>query len=224
MSAASRPKWPHRWRPDARRLLGVGPVCFDTMILTSLVRANKAQMLVDSMKARARMPTRVAGELRGHSHSNGEISKVVPPPPDGGSPGSASFGETVRLTRDEAQRAADLQRAWHGREAIDAKPDTDRGEAECIAVCERRGWPLISQDHRAVSAGSRRGVAVFGLPELLMLFAAEGRCLPSSAWKIYADIADSNERLVAQGWVCDDEAERMFHQCCDILCAANAAA
>lgn len=194
------------------------------MILTSLVRANKTQMLVASMKARARMPGRVAGELRGHSHSNPEITKVLPPPADGRSLGATSFGETVALTREEAQRAADLQRAWHGQTVIDARPDTDRGEAECLAVCERRGWPLMSQDHRAVSAGSRRGVGVFGLPELLMLFAAEGRCLPTSAWTIYAAIAESNERLVAQGWICDDKTERIFHECCAILVAAHTAA
>ncbi len=72
------------------------------MILTSLVRANKTQTLVASMKARARMPGRVAGELRGHSHSNPEITKVVPPPPDGRSLGATSFGESVALTRADS--------------------------------------------------------------------------------------------------------------------------
>lgn len=216
MTSKRRPRWPHKWRPDARLLIGSHPIAFDTMVLTALVRANKTQMLTESMALRAKVAWRVGGELRGHARGDVAISAVIPPAPGTPRPVRA-FGEMIRLTRSEVQLASDFQRAWHGQGAIDADPYKDRGEAESLAICITRGWPLMSQDHRAVSVGSKRGVNVYGLPELLMLFAAEGRCLPANAWTIYKAIAGANPWLTAQGWECRHEIKALFGECCDLM-------
>ncbi len=193
------------------------------MILTALVRANRTQLLLESMARRARIVPRVAGELRGHSRGNSAIAAVIPPPP--GAPRSkASFGELVTLTREEALKAADFQRAWNGQAVIDADPHRDRGEAEALAVCIARRWPLLSQDHHAVGPSQKRRQFVLGIPELLMVLAAEGRCLAESAWRIYFNIASTNEKLVAQGWPCDDDSARTFAECCDVMSGKTEAA
>lgn len=223
MSGESRPRWPHHKRPDARQLLADGPVCFDTMILTGLVQANRTQLLFESMATRARIVPRVAGELRGHARGNAAIAAVIPPP--AGTPRArTSFGEMVTLTREEAQKASDFQRAWNGQAVIAADARTDRGEAECVAVCMERKWPLISQDHHAVGPPERRRQFVFGLPELLMLFAAENRCLSTSAWAIYQAIVDATVELTCQYWPCDDESKRTFADCCEVMAGSSRAA
>lgn len=213
MSAGGSSRWPHRKRPDARALLGDTPVCFDTMILTALVEANRSQLLIELMAERARIVPRVAGELRGHCRRMPNLAAVMPPPAGALRP-KRSFGESVQLSHAEAQRAADLQRAWNSKAVIDANPRCDRGEAECVAVCEERKWLLASQDHHAVGPPERRRQFVFGLPELLMLFAAEDRCLSTNAWNIYRTIAEGNIKLVAQHWPCNEESETLFAACC----------
>jgi hypothetical protein len=50
-----------------------------------------------------------------------------------------------------------------------------------------------------------------------MLFAAEGRCLATSAWRIYERIADEQTALVAQGWEIDAGTEELFSTCCALL-------
>lgn len=223
MSGTTKARWPHAKRPDARQLLTGGPVLFDTMILTALVTANRAQMLVESMAGRARIVPRVGGELRGRSRGNPAVAALIPPQP-GQLRTKASFGEMVTLTRAEAIRAADLQRAWNGKAVIDADEKKDRGEAECVAVAIERKWLVVSQDHHAVGPPWNRRQFVFGLPELLMLFAAEGRCLGASAWAIYDSIASANVALVAQDWPCDSTSETTFAKCCEVMSGAARAA
>lgn len=208
--ASPRPRWPHPSRPDARLLLGSGPICFDTMILTSLVRANRTQLLCESMGARARMPERVFGELRGHARETPEITQVVPP----------AFGQSLKLDRAATQRASVQQRAWNSDAEIQANPHKDRGEAECLELCKEHGWPLMTQDHKAVRTGSRRGVAVFGMPELLMVMVAEGRLLAVSAWKIY-EVVRAGGLPKADGWPLTDEGRDRFMRCCEEMCAAR---
>jgi len=209
---AASAKWPHRRREDARHLLQGHPVVFDTMILTAIVGANRTQMLVQSMSGRARIPDAVAGELRGHSRGEPALTSVMPPP-------NGSFGQLVK-DRQIAQTAHTLQRAWRGAKAISANPKIDRGEAECLAACKvNRNWALFSQDHRAVLEAPKWGIYLYGLPELLMFFAAEGRCLPASAWKIYAGIAGAEVALVCQHWPVDSSSEATFTQCFAVLTA-----
>jgi len=202
--ASPRPKWPHPSRPDARLLLGPGLICFDTMMLTSLVRANKTQLLFESMRTRARMPERVCGELRGHARETPEITRVLPP----------AFGQSVKLDRAAALRASVQQRAWNSDAEIQANPHKDRGEAECLELCKEHGWPLMTQDHKAVRTGPRRGVVVFGMPELLMVMVAEERLLAVSAWKIY-EVVRAGGLPKADGWPLTDEGRDRFLRCCE---------
>ena len=208
MSSAAKPvPWPRLGRPDARVLLGDDPVCFDTMVLTALVRANRTQILVESMRSRARMPRRVCGELRGHAEDNPEILKVTE---------SAGFGQCLSLDRDAAQRASDQQRAWHSAAAIEANAKLDRGEAECLELCQANGWPLLSHDKRARTTGHDRGIVVLGVPDLLMLLVAEGRLLDENAWLVYGRVLATGLRP-AKGWPLSADARESFLRCCDVM-------
>lgn len=163
------------------------------------------------MQTRARIPERVAGEMRGHARGDPEIEKLLPPP-------NNSFGQLVKVDRQIAQIAYDLQRTWHGAAAIADDPQKDRGEAECLATCiVNRAWALFSQDHLAVEYAPKYSLYLYGLPELLMLFAAEGRLLPPSAWKVYADIANGNPGLVCQRWPVEADTEALFADCYEVL-------
>jgi hypothetical protein len=180
------------------------------MILTALARSRKTQMTVESMSARARITDAVKRELDGHGHDDPEIWKFLPPP-------RGTFGE-LTSSREIAQAASDIQRAWHGAKAVEQDPKKDRGEAECIAACKiNRSWALFSQDHKAVEEAPKWGLYLYGLPELLMLLAAEGRCQPASAWRIYTEIAGAIPALVCQRWPINDESERLFSACYAVL-------
>jgi hypothetical protein len=208
--------WPNGDRPDARRLIGADPVAIDTMIVTGLVAANKTDMLLGSMSSRARIVPAVAKELRGHSR---KIPNLYPLIPQAGSASRRSLGQLVDLTREEAQQASAYQRAWNSLAVIEERPWKDRGEAEALAVAEARGWSVLSHDHDAVGPKGWRRAYVLGIPELLMLFAAEGRCLGPSAWRIYSNMIAAAPELTCQGWNDDPASERLFVECCDLMAA-----
>jgi hypothetical protein len=209
--------WPHDDRPDARRLTSADPVVIDTMIITGLVAANKTDMLLASMAARARIVPAVAKELRWHARRIPELQPLIPQP---GAGSSRTLGQQIDLTREEALQAFAYQRAWNSLAVIDARPGKDRGEAEALAVADARGWSMLSHDHDAVGPKGWRSPHVLGIPELLMLFAAEGRCLGTSAWRIYCALIAETPELTCQGWSDDIECERIFSECCGLMVAA----
>ncbi len=179
------------------------------MILTGLARANRAQLVTTSMSQRARITLRVKGELTGHSRGDARIAALLPPP-------LGNFGQLVN-GREIAEMASDIQRSWHGKKVVEQEPQIDRGEAECLAACKLNGWPLFSQDRRAVGRARLLGIPLYGLPELLMLFAGEGQMLAVSAWKIYADIATATPALTCRGWPVDEGSEALFAECSAVL-------
>lgn len=201
--------WPFANLPDARALLA-GDVCFDAMALSWLARARKWEMVQRAFGTRAKIPDRVRGELAGWSRSYPEISNLMPP----------TFGQSIKLDRAGAQRASDRQRAWLGKETILADPKRDRGEAECLELCQQRGWPLVSHDARARRDGERQGTPVLTLVEVLMVLVSRGEMLAASAWRAYVGLVGPDKRtdmLECRDWPITPEAEAAFDGCCSAL-------
>jgi len=185
----------------------------DTMIVTGLVAANKTDMLLLSMADRARIVPAVAKELRWHGRRIPGILPLVPP----GADSRRTLGQVVGLSREEALQASAYQRAWNSLAVIEERPGKDRGEAEALAVAEARDWPMLSHDHDAIGPKGWRSPLVLGIPELLMLFATEGHCLASSAWRIYCEMVAATPGLTCQGWNDDGSSERLFAECCGVM-------
>lgn len=211
--ASTAPDWPFPKLPDARVLLS-GEVCFDTMILSWLARARKWEMVQRAFGDRARMPDRVRGELVGWSRSHDEIANLMPP----------KFGQSISLDRAGAQRASDRQRAWLGKETIQADPRRDRGEAECLELCQQHHWPLVSHDGRARGDGRRQGTPVLTIVDVLMVLVARGEMLAASAWKTYVGLVgdDKEDQMLECGdWPCSEESEETFMACCEAMLLAS---
>ena len=203
------------WPAHPRRLL-TGAVIFDTMVPTSLAQANKTQMLRAAFGARAHIPDRVRGEIMGHAEGDARIRALFDP---------NWFAELHRLDRTGAQRAYDRQVGWRGPGAITADPSKDRGEAECHELAfQHPGWVVVSHDSNALHHGKVTNVPVFGLPDVLIVIAANGECMPESAWKIYEMMVAANPRCACRFWAADDDAHRDFVELCEELQAIVKAA
>ena len=147
------------------------------MVPCYLARANRVQMLREAFAGRAHMPNRVRGEIAGLSNGYGALQGLLAPVP---------FGEVHRLTREQAQRATDRQVAWHGRTVIENDPNKDRGEAEALSLCDDHvDWVIVSHDSNAISNARIKHFPILAAPDVLLVFAAQERCLATSAWKIY---------------------------------------
>jgi len=130
------------------------------------------------------------------------------------------FGQSIKLDRAGAQRAYDRQRAWWGKETIQADPKRDRGEAECLELCQQHGWPLVSHDARARQAGQRQGTPVLTIVDVLMVLVARGEMLATSVWNTYVGlVGDDKEEnmLVCRDWQITSETEATLHACCEAM-------
>jgi hypothetical protein len=128
-----------------------------------------------------------------------------------------TFGQSTKLEREGAQRASDRQRAWWGKETIMADPKRDRGEAECLELCQQHGWPLVSHDARARKAGRKQDTPVLTIVDVLMVLVARGEMLATSAWKTYVDLVGDDKvdnMLVCGDWPITAETEATFLACC----------
>ncbi|MGO9178017.1 MAG: hypothetical protein ACLQBX_17030 [Candidatus Limnocylindrales bacterium] len=188
------------WPAHPRRLL-IAHAVFDTMVPCWLARENRVQMLRQAFAGRAHIPGRVRGELRGLARGSAGVSDLLDPTP---------FAKEHTLDRSGAIRAATLQAAWHGASVIQAEPNRDRGEAEALELCAQNpGWVLVSQDSNAIHHAKITNVPVFAAPDVLIVFAAQGLCLPQGAWRVY-------QMMVARGmypsrfWPDDPTSEARF--------------
>jgi predicted nucleic acid-binding protein len=185
--------------PDPHPLLS-GTVCFDTMVPMYMAISNRSQLLREVFEGRAVIPGAVERELRGLNRSHPEIGQVLVP----------CFARVITLDRAQAMRASDRQRSWKGAEVINARPNQDRGEAECVELCVANDWPLVSQDSDAIRAGrtAKKRVPVFAAPDVLLVMAAHGRLLAVNAWKIYQSMLEAGLEK-ARYWQ-DEDAEARF--------------
>ncbi|MFV2063920.1 MAG: hypothetical protein ACC726_10475 [Chloroflexota bacterium] len=174
---------------------------FDTMVPHYLALVNRVQMLRESFSGRAHIPDRVRGEITGLSHSDSRVEVLLAPLP---------FAQVHRLDRDGAKRAWTRQVSWYGRSVIEDDPSRDRGEAEAHELCSQDpGWVLVSQDANAIHHGRIMDVPVFAAPDVLLAFAAEGQCMPASAWSIYREMLAAG-MYASRYWPDDSDTEARF--------------
>jgi hypothetical protein len=142
----------------------------------------------------------VRGELSGLANGIVGIQPLLVP---------SCFAAVERLNREQAQRALDRQRSWHGKDVIDADPTKDRGEAEALELCWRRAERcLVSQDANAMLGGRNQRTPIFAIPDVLLDFAAQKRLRAESAWQIYLDVVGDEPRREARFWRVLDETQR----------------
>lgn len=200
--AAGAKQWDPRreWPPHPRRLVAALGVVFDAMIVAHLARVNRQQLLVESFTGRAVIPGRVQGELSGLAYGIAGIGPLLVP---------TCFATVERMNREQAQRAVDRQRSWHGKAVIEADPTKDRGEAEALELCWRREERcLVSQDANAMLGARNQGTPVFAIPDVLLDFAAQRRLRAENAWQIYLEIVGDEPWNEAWFWRVIDETDR----------------
>lgn len=197
------------WPAHPRRLLTAHAV-FDTMVPVALARANRHQMLREVFAGRAHIPDRVRGEIMGLAEDDSRIRTLYHPD---------WFAEIHHLDAAGRQRAHDRQVAWKGASVIAADPSTDRGEAECHELASQNaGWVVVSQDSNAVHHGKIKRRPVFAIPDVLLVFVANGYCLAENAWKIYEAIVTADSRAASRFWIVADDSRDVFlHTAEDLL-------
>jgi len=154
-----------------------GPVVLDTMVPLYFVIHGIADKFKGLFKDRSHMPPAVFRELDGHLRAQGAARSLLQPP---------RFFRIQPISDDAmAERILDRQRRWRGKEAAEADPLPDRGEAECLEVCLEMGLPLLSHDHNAIRDGSRDGVIVGTTIDVLAVMVIRGVFNSEQAWQVY---------------------------------------
>jgi predicted nucleic acid-binding protein len=128
-------------------------VVSDTNILSSLAAADAVEALQRLFaRSTVSIPPAVRDELqaaidRGRTYLASVIDAIA-----------ADDIPVLMLTDDERTLAATLPRRLNA------------GECEAIALCQRRQFPLLSNDRRAVRYCQTNGIDVVDLPTILRLF------------------------------------------------------
>ena len=160
-----------------------GPVCLDTMVPLYFEIHGIADKFKGLFKGRSYLPPAVFRELDGHLRGRGFAGALLQNP---------RFFRILPITDDAmAERVLDRQRRWRGKEAAEADPLPDRGEAECLEVCLDKGLSLLSHDHNAVSDAHREGIVVGTTIDVLAVMVIQGVFNATQAWTIYTSFVRS---------------------------------
>jgi predicted nucleic acid-binding protein len=158
-----------------------GPVCLDTMVPLYFEIHGIADKFKGLFKDRSHMPPAVFRELDGHLRGRGAAGTLLQSP---------RFFRIEPITDDAmAERVLDRQRRWRGKEAAEADPLPDRGEAECLEVCLDKGLPLLSHDHNAIRDADREGIVIGTTIDVLAVMVFRGVFNTTQAWMIYKSFA-----------------------------------
>lgn len=194
------------WPAHPRRLLTAQTI-FDANVPIKLAVANRTQMLTTAFATRAHIPDAVRGEISGIAGNRIPAASVLLLP--------SPFAQVHRLDREGMLRSYDRQVAWKGRTVVEATDGKEgKGEAQCHEIAVRnKGWVVVSQDADALSHGFKKDVPVYGLADILIVFAAQGLCRPDSAWAIYETMCANDDRAMTRYWPLGDDAaasKRLF--------------
>jgi hypothetical protein len=151
--------------------LRTGPICFDATVPRHLARCGLGPEVLEPIRDRAFWPEAVALELKRAKVPN--IRQVV------------GVGTEIALTKSQAQDADDLRKETLTEAQISEKRTINLGEAQCVVLCESRGWPLIVHDGNGQRWADRRAVSRFDVVELLAVLASSGSIRPGKAWQAY---------------------------------------
>ncbi len=154
-----------------------GPVCLDTMVPLYFEIHCIADKFKGLFKDRSHMPPAVFRELEGQLRGRGTPVTLLRNP---------RFFRIQPITDDAmAERVLDRQRRWRGKEAAEADPLPDRGEAECLEVCLDTGMPLLSHDHNAIGDAEREGIVIGTTIDVLAVMVIRRVFNATQAWMIY---------------------------------------
>lgn len=128
-------------------------------------------------KDRSHLPPAVFRELDGHLRGRGAAASLLQQP---------RFFRIQSISDDAmAERVLDRQRRWRGKEAVEADPLPDRGEAECLEVCLANGLPLLSHDHNAIRDADREGIVIGTTIDVLAVMVIRVVFNAAQAWMTY---------------------------------------
>lgn len=190
-------------RPSPRRLME-GPVVWDSDVLVCFAQINRTQLIRAGFVNRSHIPKAVGRELRGLQNGYPTLASLLQP---------THFATIHELTRQEADRAAELQRAWVGKVNWLNDPKRHRGEAECIQLCVRNELgglnlssqpaPMVSHDVGAKRAAISHGIDMYSCVEVFAVLAASGHLLSQNAWERWLDLAAPPVGYASRDWGVD---------------------
>lgn len=205
-------------RPSPRRLMEA-PVVWDTDVLVCFAQINRTQLIRDGFSDRSHVPGAVDGELRGLQNKYATITTLRQP---------THFATVHTMTRSEAGAAAELQRAWVGKQNWLNDPKWHRGEAECIQLAKRKELggmtfpvgpraPMVTHDGGARRSSIGHGIYVFTCIEVLAVLAACGQLLPESAWDRWLDMSQRPVNYRSRDWGVTPDDRARFLELVELL-------
>jgi hypothetical protein len=171
--------WPDAWLDPLR----LGPVCFDTTVPRHFVTAGSSPILINTFAGRARWSPAVEAELR--RAPVGGVSALV----------GGVFAQVVNLDPGEDQDAEDLRLTSLTRAERRVNLTKNRGEAECVVICERLKIPLVVHDEKGREWARLRGVKIYTAVDVLYAAVRSGVIKPAAAWRAYERICGEPDAM-----------------------------
>ena len=196
-------------RPSPRRLLE-NHVFWDSDVLVCFAQIGRSQLIRAGFAGRSDLAGAVHGELRGLSQTHADVAQLLEPD---------CFASIQYVTREEAERAAEHQRAWVGRENWLNDPRWHRGEAESLRLVLRaefssadsgRPAPLVVHDRDARNAARPYGIDTYSCVEVLVALAVAGQLLPENAWDRWRDMVAGGAITRLADWTTSDDDRTRF--------------
>ena len=163
--------------------LRLGPVCFDTTVPRHFATAGAAGMLVTTFAGRAFWPPAVEAELR--RAGVGGIGAIL----------GGALATIVDLEPGENGKAEDLRLLSLTRAERKANLTKNRGEAECVVICERLKAPLVVHDAQGREWARLNGVRIFTAIDVLYAAVRSGVLKPAAAWRTYLRICGESDAM-----------------------------
>lgn len=117
--------------------------------------------------------------------------------------------ETAQIeTPEELADWNQLRKAWPKR-----GEKSDRGEAACIVLAQRRGWSLVMDDGFAITKATQRGIPVMRTTNLIACAVRAGWWSADDAWAAYCEMTANGRTMLGPAiWRPGDEAD--FRRLC----------
>ena len=163
--------------------LRLGPVCFDTTVPRHFATAGAGDMLIATFAGRAHWPPAVEAELR--RAAVGGVGTIL----------GGALATVIALEPGEDRLAEDLRLLSLTRAERKTNLAKNRGEAECVVICERLKMPLVVHDAKGRERARLRGVPIFTAIDVLYAAVRSGAVKPAVAWRIYLRICGEPDAM-----------------------------
>jgi hypothetical protein len=160
-----------------------GRVCFDTTVPRHFIAAGLGAYLTPFL-GRACWPPAVEAELR-RAQFPGASTLI-----------GGQFAEVLPLTEEWDEEAEDLRLESLTRAERQRNLTKNRGEAECVILCEHEKMPLVIHDELGREWARRRHVEVFTAIDMLCVSVRRGLAKPAAAWRAYGQICSGRDPMI----------------------------